>query len=352
MNDAIKQILELAVHAPSGENCQPWSFGMRANQVNLYNIPERDNSLYNWGQRGSYVAHGALIENINIAASTLGYVSTIILFPYPNDQNLVAQITFEQIAPKEHPLYPFIKQRTTNRKPYKDFVLTAAHRKELSQIAQESKRGKLIFVEDPKKKKVIAQAAAGNEKILFENPQMHKFFYDHITWTEREDEEKKIGFYIKTFELPPPAEKMFKLAKNWRILQILNRIGFSKFIVKQNAKIYASCSAIGAIVIPSNSAEDFVLAGRLLQRVWLTVTKMGLSLQPLTGILFLMQRIMVNEANQLSASHQDFIKEQYHQIRDSFGVADEIIATMFRIGDGGLPTVRALRLKPPITTLP
>ena len=348
MNETIKRILEIAVFAPSGENCQPWRFIVRGNRLEILNIPERDSSLYSWGQRASYIAHGALIENIRIAAPNFGYNPKINLFPDPGNSLLVAQISFEQMSPKKDNLFDFVKTRTTNRKPYKNTVLTVDQRREFDTIAKNIERGRLVFLGDEQKKKVVAQAAAGNERILFENSSMHKFFYDHITWTEKEDREKNIGFYIKTFELPSPAEKMFKLAKNWKLLQVLNRIGFSKLIVKQNAKVYASGAAFGAVVMPSNSAEDFVLAGMLFQRMWLTITKMGLSLQPLTGILFLMQRIIAREAAELSTSHQRFIQDQYEQIKKSFGVTNETIAMMFRIGDGGKPTARSLRLKPEV----
>lgn len=61
----IKKILEAAVQAPSGDNSQPWRFEIRDRdgEIRIFNIPERDKSLYNYGQMASCVAHGALIEN-------------------------------------------------------------------------------------------------------------------------------------------------------------------------------------------------------------------------------------------------------------------------------------------------
>jgi nitroreductase len=346
MQQRIKQILELAVRAPSGENCQPWRFEIHSNQIDVHNIPERDTSLYNWGQRPSYAAHGALLENIQIASPAFGYTPYISLFPEPTKPNYIAHITFQESPIKIHPLYSYITERTTNRKPYKNLALTDEQRQRFSQTPEGINPGKLIFLENEDDKHAVAKAVAGNERILFENSYMHKFFYDHITWTEQEDRDKKIGFYIKTFELPPPAEKMFKLAKNPGFVRNANRIGFSKIIAKQNAKIYASCSAIGAIVMPSNAPEDFLLAGRLMQRVWLTATQLGLSLQPLTGILFLMQGILENRIDQLTKQQQSFIKIQYNQLKHVFRVEQETITMIFRIGDGGKPTARSLRLKP------
>ena len=351
MDEKIKQILQLAVHAPSGENCQPWRFETQGKQVDIYNIPSRDNSLYSWGQRASYIAHGALIENIHIAASTFGYVPKVNPFPDAHNPELVAHIIFDQTTPKEHPLYSYIKERATNRKPYRNTTLTTDQRAELDKVPMGIEKGKILFVEDAQKKKAIAEAAAGNERILFENPYMHKFFYDHITWTKKEDQEKKIGFYIKTFELPPPAERMFKLARKPGFVRIANKVGFSKMVAKQNAKVYASASAIGAVVMPRNSPEDFLLAGRLMQRAWLVATKLGLSIQPLTGILFLAQGIQKGFGEQFTPEQQIFVKTQYQQIKTALGMNQETIAMMFRIGNSELPTARSIRLSPEISIM-
>ena len=73
--------------APSGENCQPWRFIVDGDKIKIFNIPERDTSLYNVLQFGSFVAHGALIENMLIASSAVGCRGIIQLFPDPRDKN-------------------------------------------------------------------------------------------------------------------------------------------------------------------------------------------------------------------------------------------------------------------------
>jgi nitroreductase len=120
IREAISKIIEAGIRAPSGDNCQPWRFEVKDNRISIYNIPDRDNSLYSWGQRASYIAHGALIENMTIAAAHLGYAAKIKLFPESRDPNLVARLTLEQPAPPEEgALYEAIFARATNRKPYR-----------------------------------------------------------------------------------------------------------------------------------------------------------------------------------------------------------------------------------------
>ena len=73
MEETIRKILEESVYAPSGENCQPWKFAVDGSSIHIFNVPEADTSLYNFEQKGSYVAHGALIETIVIVALKYDY---------------------------------------------------------------------------------------------------------------------------------------------------------------------------------------------------------------------------------------------------------------------------------------
>ena len=81
MNERIRKILEAAIQAPSGDNCQPWRFAVSSNRIDLYDDPAADTSYYNFQQRASLVAHGALLENIALVAPTVGFKVVFNLFP-------------------------------------------------------------------------------------------------------------------------------------------------------------------------------------------------------------------------------------------------------------------------------
>jgi len=346
--EVFEKIIQAGALAPSGENCQPWKFLVRNNQIFVFNLPERDLSVYNYKQRGALVAHGALIENMVTAASAMGYLARIDLLPDKNDSNCVSTITLNRGEPERDTLYPFIHSRTTNRKPYKTRPLTSQHKKELENTQEEVSGGKVILVDVPEQIELLANASSINERVMFENPQLYNFFYSHITWTKEEDEKKKIGFYVKTLEMPFPAQKGLRFFSSWKLLNLINKVGFSKAVANQNAKNYASCAAMGIVWVPSNTDRDFIISGRIMERIWLKVTKMGLSLQPLTGVLFLMQRIFDGETSNFLPYQVALIQKAYADIGSSFGVKKGTIAMMFRIGDGGSPTARASRLAPEV----
>lgn len=341
MQEDVRKIIEAGSKAPSGENAQPWRFKIDGTTIFLFNAPERDQSLYNWGQRASYIAHGAVLENIKIASSKFGYNSRIDLFPNTDDENLVAKIILEKSTPKDEPLFPYIEKRVTNRKPYEVKPLTSEQREALLSVSHESV--KFMLTEDREKILQLGRVGSTNEQVMLSNKKLHSFFFSHINWTEKEELERRYGFYIKTLELPPPAQFMFKLFSKWGRMRIFKALGFPKVVATQNAKTNAAASAIGIITIKERRPIDYINVGEYLQKLWLTASKQGLYIQPLAGLLFLKLRILEGNANVFSAKQRDIINEKYELARKLFNVADETIAFMFRIGVGDTPSAQAAR---------
>ena len=92
MSSEIERILNAGNQAPSGENCQPWRFLVRGLTIEIHLLPERDQSAYSWGQRASFLANGAAIENMIIVASAEQYRCDVTYFPDTNNEWHVATI--------------------------------------------------------------------------------------------------------------------------------------------------------------------------------------------------------------------------------------------------------------------
>jgi hypothetical protein len=337
-------MIDAAIRAPSGDNCQPWRFEIKNDDLLLYLLPDRDISFYSWGHRASLMALGAALENMFVAAKEHGFALSAGIQPEINNSNLVATLKIQPGAEPGHALYQAIFDRCTNRKPYQKLPLNQDVEKYLLSAQEDIPEAAVLLQQSTQSLESLASAAAINEKILFENFHMHKFFYDHILWTTKQDLKKRMGFYIKTLEVPGFAMPSFKLAKSWPILKFLNRVGFSKIIAKENSKTYRACSAIGAITAEDNSIQSYVAAGRLLQRTWLKVTEKGLQFQPLTGIAFLMQKVLGDGGRDLSAEHINLIKTTYVGMQAAFALGNQTLTLMFRIGAGPQPSARTLRL--------
>ncbi|HUC01793.1 MAG TPA: hypothetical protein VMA75_02725 [Candidatus Paceibacterota bacterium] len=338
-----------AVRAPSGENCQPWRFVFKNETLFIYNLPDRDRSPYNFNQFGSFVSHGAAIENVIIAASVLGYRVDVTLFPLPAETDCTAALKFAQDASiKKDGLYESISLRASNRTAYAaGHILEEEEKSGIAGSAAETAiPARLIFVSDAEKKRMIAGALSYGDRLLFENRAVHDFLFKHIYWTLNDALNTKSGFYVKELALKPPQEFTFKLLKKESMRRFFATIGLSAMAAKENAALYEHSSALGAVVTKGNSPRDFIEGGRLMERTWLAATARGYDIQLLTAISFFHQRIAGNEAADFSVNQVHGIEQAYGTLSKEFGTDGETIIVMFRIGKGGALPHRSLRLDP------
>jgi len=347
----IKNIIDISVYAPSGDNAQPWRFEIREGVVFVYNIPERDNSIYNFNMSASYISLGALIENIKVASTHYGYKCEVDL-DENETSNLVAKCYLSQSGDvQEDYLFKFIKKRATNRKPYRATTLSSPFLLEIKNYRKffpDNFRVNFVLTDNKDLVKTIAEASSANEQIVLENKDLHDFLFSHITWTEKEDEEKK-GFFLKTLEMKGPQQLVFKILKSWKILRFLNKLGISKIVAKENSKIYSKSKAMLAITIDSLDKISFLETGMLMQRLWLLATKNNIYAQPLTGIVFLRNRLEIEgESKTFNPNHEKIIKNSYNVLEKSFDVKNKRISMILRLGYADKPTAFTKRLKPNI----
>jgi nitroreductase len=346
MEKDIIKIITDGTLAPSGENCQPWKFIVKQNRIYIFNVPELDQSIYNYMQKGSYVAHGALIENIVISASNYSYDAEIKLFPKDDQPNLISTITLEKKDIKVDELYSYLEKRHTNRKDHKNLKLSDDQKLKLIDTGKNTGFGEFKVIDDQMSLNILGKALAVNEQIIFENRELHKFFYSHLLWNEQ-DQNKAGGFYIKTLEFLPHQLKGVRIFKRWPILKILNKIGkVSQVIAKENAEKYTNSGALAIVAVDGNDRQAYVNAGRLAERVWLKATQLGLSVQPCTGVLFFMENINGGNESVFSEKHVQIIKKAYKDIIETFQVQNKTTPMLFRIGYADIATAKARRMKP------
>lgn len=351
----IERILEAGNSAPSGENCQPWHFVVHGSSIEVHLLPERDQSAYSWGQRASYLANGAAIENMVIAASAEQFRADVKYFPSAHDPHHVATITlvFDRAVNLDS-LAPYIAKRITNRKKYKTTPLTDHERETLRRAATEGGDNHFSLVEGREDIKILARVGSTNEEVMLANKALHQFFFSHVSWTKEEDDKKKVGFYIKTLELPPPAEFMFKRFKNWSTMRLFNVFRFNRVVAVQNGTTNATATAIGAVLCSGCGPSDFVTAGRTVERIWLSATSLGLSMQPLVGTLFFYLRLRFESGNFFSKKERILIENAYTVAEKILRADQKHIAFMFRIGRGDSPSAHAIRfpLKDAVRAIP
>jgi hypothetical protein len=134
---AAERVLDLARWAPSGDNTQPWRFELvDENALVVHGSDTRDTVVYDLDGRASQMAIGALLESIEIAASTLGLRARILQRPDLPEQTPTFDVTLcmdESLEPD--PLAPYLKVRSVQRRPMSTRPLTATERAPAPNIA-------------------------------------------------------------------------------------------------------------------------------------------------------------------------------------------------------------------------
>jgi nitroreductase len=339
----IQEIAGAGTLAPSGDNLQPWRFRMDGECLLVIDDPRRDRSLFNVQNLASYIAIGALLENIIVVASRYNYRADISYFPNQAERDLIARVSFSPSANVD-PLTDAIERRCTNRKPYQRRPLDVATFKKLDLDRVRFSNLRLIWLNDQTALKNIGAIVARADRLLFENPQIHDHLFSTIRWNAAAVAATRDGLPIETLELGVLGSKAFRMLKKWSVVKTLNRFGFSRLAARQSALLMRRCSAAGLITAPDIAPSNFVRAGQAFQRLWLGATNAGLALQPMTAVVFLQLKSILGDHQGLTADQVTSLESLRADLAKAYGVvAPQVPAMHFRIGYAHEPSAHTIR---------
>ncbi|WP_137937748.1 ThiF family adenylyltransferase [Chitinivorax sp. B] len=286
----IDKILDAARWAPSGDNTQVWRFEIVDEQhVIIHGFDTRDHVVYDVDGRPSQISLGALIENIHIAA---GYFGLQISCTRRSTTTNETQPVFDvRLTPdpsiKPSKLYDYIKIRAVQRRPLHTRSLTADEKQSLE--AAVGGQFKIQWLEGVGKRWRMAKLLFQNAKIRLTMPEAYQVHKSIIEWDVQFSEDRLPD---QAVGLDPVGLKLMKWAmQSWQRVQFLNRYLAGTWLPRLQLDLAPgiACGAhfiISASVIPQ-TVDDYVEAGRALQRFWLTATQLGLQMQPeMTPLIF------------------------------------------------------------------
>lgn len=343
--DTLKSLINLGNHAPSGDNSQPWRFGLIEDGIKIYITPEHDNPIYNVNLVGSLIAVGAVVQNILMAARAIGLDGSFKIDG--ENESLSVSINFVKGPSSGEAIEETIIARSTNRKPYKERLLTGPEKKSLLEIDADIKT-KIILIEDSTEKKILADELSNNERILLENNDFRKAFFGHVVWPGASPDQKKRGLLVSTLELNPIQKFFFKLYST-NFARILNFMKIGNRVAKDNAKVYSRSSAFAVFSTENSNPADLIDVGRAFEQFWLSATKNHLSCQPVTGLLLLHNRLRADSPGSLNQAQQNVIEKAYVKVAEIAGIKEPMQAiAILRIGESDPPSERSPRVNPDI----
>lgn len=285
----IHQILDLARWAPSGDNTQPWRFEILDGTHFVINgFDTRDHCVYDLDGHPSQMSLGALIETIHIAASSFGYRADVNRRNDMPDTHPTFNVALEEdetiTASK---LFSVIPERSVQRRPFSTKNLSVSQKSELEGVLDAGYR--IVWLEGFREKWRTASLLFANAKLRLTTEEAYKVHNRIIDWGHRFSAERvpdqALGVDALTLKV------MRWIMNDWDRVKFFNRFFAGTWAPRIQMDLLPSLMCGAHFVLlrqsPLVSIDDYVESGRMVQRIWLTATSVGLVHQPeLTPLIF------------------------------------------------------------------
>jgi nitroreductase len=289
MSTQIEQILELARWAPSGDNMQTWRFEVvTPDHLAVHAYDTRDHCVYDLDGHPSQIAFGTLLETIAIAASDHGLRADVKRRAGERETHPVFDVRFTaDPGVVRSPLVDVIDKRTVQRRPMRTTPLTAEHKRLLA--ATVAPDYSLAWLETRDQKWQAAKLMFNNARLRLTMPEAFETHRSIIDWENRRHSPDKVpagalGVDAMTLHLMKWA------MVSWRRMATVNTL-MGTWAPRLQMDLAPGLACAAHFVLKAHRApqsiDDYVAAGRALQRFWLTMTTFGLYMQPeMTPLIF------------------------------------------------------------------
>jgi nitroreductase len=217
-------------------------------------------------QRELYMSIGCAIENLLIAAEHFGYDHDVLHAPDPADRRLVAIIRLANQArppdPSSEELFKAITRRHTNHKRYDGRPIPEADMKQLEACA--SGEGiRLFLISDLAYRRKFDELISRADAIQFADSGFRE----------------ELGYWIEqgVFGTPWLLSKLSQMAVSY--------LDVGNLRARKDSDLLLSAPILGLVCAENDDRLSHVRAGQALERIYLTATSLGISLQPMSQIL-------------------------------------------------------------------
>lgn len=287
-NGQLAQILDLARWAPSGDNTQCWRFEIVSEEhFVVHGFDTREHCVYDLDGHPSQISLGALFETVSIAASVHGLRADVVRRPASQqarpefDVHLVQDATVTPSA-----LVDVIRTRTVQRRPMSTRALSSADKAALEQCVGDDYA--VTWMEGFPAKFKAASLMFNNARLRLTMPEAFETHRRIIHWgVDRSPDRvpaKALGVDAGTLALMKWA------MVSWKRMSTINTLT-GTWAPRLQMDLIPGLACAAHFVLKAKrqpaSIDDYVAAGRAVQRFWLTLTARGLYMQPeMTPLIF------------------------------------------------------------------
>ncbi|NVM78959.1 nitroreductase [Duganella sp. SG902] len=288
LDATLEQILDLARWAPSGDNTQPWRFEiLDERRLVVHGHDTRDHCVYDLDGHPSQMSLGALLETMAIAASTFALDMRAMRHTDTPDTRPTFSVEFlpaPGLAPD--PLADAILARSVQRRALSRRPLTAAEKSALDLALPPGYQVRWL---EGGQRRAAARLMFRNARLRLTMPEAHRVHQAVIEWNARYSEDR---IPDQALGADPMTTRLMRwVLRDWRRVDFFNTwlAGTLAPSLQMDLIPGLACAAHFLLVAdqPPQRLDDYVAAGRAMQRFWLTATALGLQLQPeMTPLIF------------------------------------------------------------------
>ena len=342
-DDLARFLVAHAVLAPSGGNAQPWRFHPGPEWLLVAKEAARAGTWFDRSGHAALVALGAAVENVVVAAAHRGLRAEVEPFPHDAGPDVVAAVRWRPDqgvgAARAAALFPFVVERSTNRWPGTRAPVPEADLQAIEGAA--SAYGARLAVRTAEPDLAEAGGVFGAaDRLRLLNAALHR---DAVAELRFDQGDHPTGIEIESLELSTFERRLFGIASRPDVTEVLHRIGGGAAIEAGAAKAMAGASATCALVLAGGTPEDWLAGGRALQRLWLEATARGLSLQPMSALVYMLE--LRDRTDVFDDDERARLDVLDRRVRRLFGLAErDQVALLLRLHYAPAPSRRAGRL--------
>ncbi len=325
--DWVRFLVRAGQQAPSADNSQPWHFVWDGKCLSVHLDPVRGGAGLGLDHPANLMAIGAVIENLAQAAGALGLPLEALKVGRRATHEPFASVVWD--GPVRFPgsdREAGVFHRHTNRGAYHASPLDPTLVAQLAAMTEGPMR--TIVVSETEQKKRLASLLRDASEVRFQTEEIHRWLGGSLRFTP-EEVERGDGLDAATLLLPPGAVTLLKLSLDWRRMAVFNRIGAYKLFAFLEAAMLQQSAALLLVAGPAYGLGIEVAAGRLLERLWVTLNDQGVAVHPYYVLSDQLHRL---RAGLVSDRFVKSVAAAAGRVADFLGSAEETVFILLRVG--------------------
>jgi molybdopterin/thiamine biosynthesis adenylyltransferase len=346
----LTELLAAAALAPSGGNEQPWAWLMYGPTLSMRLAEPFGDVLLDFRNLPRRIALGAATENIVLRAHQRGLrVKVVAGDPRGRTAAYFRFFAAGDAAPDVEPLGPEhdalasqIMRRHTNRRVVASAPLPPGALDAVAAAIAAFAGCRLHIVRDPTSLAKLADITGRAERIRMLSPQGHRDLVREVRWTPEEARQTRDGIDLATLDLSAAESAGLRMLREPGVARLLRQWRRGRALEKLSRRAILAAPAVGLVTAPGLGAYDCLVAGRAIQRGWLTASQLGLAIQPHTAALYLFARAFGGGAAAFDADTLRELAELKARFDAAVGAHPNAVF-LFRVFPGCEPPARSLR---------